>query len=263
MRLRNHGTRVAISLSLIAVPLLGACSGEETVTPTTVASTSMAPTSTAPTTSVPAEQDIKTNIESLSYLLQRLLTTKEIGGGWVDQGRNLVPPQPQSLRAGGLCPAGETLLAQIGTRLNDLVMVTYRKDEMPSTGAITEWLTWGPRVEIEADFNTLMEAHEACYGSAYVTPNGDSQKLNSLDVPSLGTKSFATHLAPGEAITDNPWPEVDNVTILLSDPSVDIAVVVSVTYLTVHEPGRDPVSPDVEELTRVARAAVEKNLNPP
>lgn len=268
MRLHTP-TRTLAGLALLTAPLVAACGdGNESTSTTSPASattpvTTAAPTTESPVSTTPATVDIKANPESLSYLLQRLLTTSEIGNGWIDRGRNLVPPQQDNLRAGGLCGAGEEMLPAIGNRLNDLVMTSYRKDETPPTGSITESLVWGPRTEIEADFTALKAATEACIGTTYVTPNGDSQQLSALDVPSMGTDSIATHLAPGEPITENPWMEVDSITILLTDPSADIAVVVTVSYLTVHEPGQAAVAPDVAELVRVAQLAVDKNMSPP
>lgn len=263
MQRRNRVAQIAASVGAVSVLFLAACSNDESSTSSSASSTTASASTEVPSTTAPGAVNVKTDLESLSYLLQRLLTTKEIGNGWIDQGRNLVPPQTENLRAGGLCPAGEKLLAPIGGRFNDLVMATYRKDETPAKGIITEGLTWGPRAEVEADFATLKAANEACYGAAYLTPNNDSQKLDPLNVPSLGTSSFASHQEPGTAITDNPWAEVDGVMILLSDPSFDVAVVINLTYMTVHEPGKDAPSPDVAELTRVAKLAIEKNMTPP
>lgn len=262
MHLRRT-VRTTVSLCLLVALVGAACSDEESTSTTTAAATTTASTTVAPTTTSPSTVDVRTNLESLSYLLQRLLTTKEIGNGWIDQGRNLVPPQSENLKAGGLCPAGEELLEPVGNRLNDLVMVTYRKDETPSTGVITEGLTWGPRAEIEANFAIIKAAHAACVGAPYETPNGDSQKLETLDLPVLGRDSFATRLVPGQPIADNPWMEVEAVMVLLSDPAVDTALIASVTYVTVHEPGGTSVSPDTAELERIARLAVDKNLTPP
>ncbi|MCU0281602.1 MAG: hypothetical protein MUE66_07225, partial [Acidimicrobiia bacterium] len=66
----------------------------------------------------------------LAGLIQGLLTTEEIGSGWQDQGKMVVPvgAQEEGFGAAFLCPEGVALADPIGAALNELVFTHYRRE---------------------------------------------------------------------------------------------------------------------------------------
>lgn len=264
---RLAGRVVRFALCLPAVVALGAC-GDGDSTPATTGSSIAASTSTAPTalTSVPPDTSPSTtlsmgsNVESLSYLIQGLLTTDQIGGGWVDQGRQVIPPGSNQL-SGFLCPDGETAVERLGGRLDPQVSVSFRRPG--DVGLVVfETLMWGGRDEVVADFESFAAAVESCAGSNYDTADLGELALVVDEAPSLGTSALAFSFGPASPSLENPWLEQWSSAVLLTDPSQPIAVVVGIGVSVVHDPAAaDTTEIDPAEYERILDAAVGRILD--
>jgi len=256
----------SLTIAVFALPVVAACGDSESTATT-------APTTTVATTSTEAPADPASNIESLSYLMQGLLTTPEIGGGWIDMGRVIVPPRTETY-TGPLCPDGQALAAPIGTTLNPQVHTTYRhysetQATIPAdTGAATapnpalvggmvmETLLWNERQMVDDAFAAAAAATAACVGQTWVDPDMGNTVMTTFEAPRIGTDSFTFGFAPVEPGSD-PWAETQAIMILMSDPSSPAAIVMTVSMTVVHDqPDQQTPGPDTDELIRIAQAAV-------
>ena len=198
---------------------------------------------------------------ALTYRLAGLLTTEEIGGGWVDQGRMLVPPSEEGQGFAGdvLCPEGQAIDEPIGSGLDQQVFTSYRREGSP---AVAEYLSGGSRDQLTQDFAIEVAALQACFDrDPWETEEAGTLRMHALDLPSLGTQSIAYYVGPGETPGADPWVELQVVSILVTDldPGNDNSVVVSIAVSTVHDPAGEPAEIlDHDELIRIAEAAVGK-----
>jgi hypothetical protein len=197
--IRNVG-RIACGVAFVVS--IGACGDDDSTVDTTVAPATAAPTTvpvTTPFTTEPAPVTtmMGADLESLSYLIQGLLTTEQIGGGWVDQGRQIVPPGSNQL-SGFLCEEGEATVADLG------------------------------------DISLGMDP-----------------------APDLGTTSVSFHFGPATVPSGTPWLEQRVTSVLLSDPSQPVALVVTVGALVTHDsPTTEPTALEPAEYDRIVQAAV-------
>jgi hypothetical protein len=213
------------------------------------------------------------NIESLSYLMQGLLTTPQIGGGWVDMGRVIVPPSTEPT-TGPLCPDGQAIAEPIGTTLNAQVHTTYQRVDGTQTtapadtsgspanpalagGTVMETLLWNERQQVDEAFAAMAAATEACIGTEWADPDMGDTVMTSFDAPTLGTSSFTFGYMPVTPPTSDPWAEIQGISILMSDPSSPVSIVITVSNTVVHDnPDQQAAAPDTDELIRIAEAAV-------
>ncbi len=197
----------------------------------------------------------------LAGLIQGLLTTEEIGSGWEDQGRMVVPvgAQEEGFGAGFLCPEGVALADPIGLALNELVFTHYRREGSPD---LRESLLWGHEAALTEAFATGKAAVEACFDrEPWDTPDMGALRMHRLDVPGLGAQSVAYYVGPGVPPGADPWLEMQVLSILVTglDPMNDLAVVINLSATTIHDPAGAPVEMlDHQELIRVAEAAIDK-----
>ena len=201
-------------------------------------------------------------IGALTGLLAGLLTTEEIGNGWVDQGRAVVPSA-----AGGqgfgfdlFCPEGSAIAEPIGSGLDRMVLTTYRREGSPS---VTESLLWGHRDQLARDFATGVAALEACFDrDPWEITDLGTVRMHRLDLPALGAQSVAYYVGPGTQPGEDPWLEWQILTILVTelDPSNDASVVITLDAATVHnDPSGQAVEMlDHEEIIRIAELAVDR-----
>jgi hypothetical protein len=202
--------------------------------------------------------------ETLMYysgLLVGLLTTEEIGGGWGDQGRVIVPPSAtgQGFSRDVLCPEGQAIYEPIGSGLDQQVFTTYSREGSPS---VAEYLVWGHRDQLTQDFATSTTAEEACFDrEPWETEDAGTLRMHALDLPSLGAQSIAYYVGPGTTPGTDPWVELQVVSILVTnlDPTNDISVVISIAVSTIHDPAGAAVEVlDHDEIVRIAEAAISK-----
>jgi hypothetical protein len=202
--------------------------------------------------------------ETIMYyagLLAGLLTTEEIGGGWVDQGRMIVPPSAtgQGFSRDVLCPEGQAIYEPIGSGLDQQVFTTYSREGSPS---VTEYLVWGHRDQLTRDFATSVAAVEACFDrEPWETDDAGTLRMHALDLPSLGAQSIAYYVGPGTMPGADPWVELQIVSILVTnlDPSNDNSVVISIAVSTIHDPAGAAVETlDQDEIVRIAQAAIDR-----
>jgi len=201
-------------------------------------------------------------IGALTGLMAGLLTTEEIGGGWVDQGRMVVPTGAGGQRFGLdiLCPEGSALTEPIGSRLDRQVFTTYQREGSP---AVTESLLWGHEAQLTEDFATGIAALEACFDrEPWEMPDLGTVRMHRLDLPSLGAQSVAYYVGPGETPAADPWLEWQILSILVTDldPSNDASVVITLDVATVHnDPSGQVVEMlDEDELIRIAELAIDR-----
>jgi hypothetical protein len=262
-----------LMFGLAAGLMIGGCGGDDgggtattgastivaptTLPPTTVAPTTVAPTTLPPTTAPPTTEPMGSNVESLSYLIQGLLTTEQIGGGWVDQGRRIVPPGSEQL-SGFLCAEGETAVAALGGRFDPQVSTTYlRPDDVGLS--VSDSLMWGDRDQVTADFESFVAALDACRGTTYTTADLGELTLTVDEAPDLGVAATAFRFGPVAPPTENPWLESQMTAVLLSDPSQPVALVVWVSALSIHDPfDLDVTKLDPAEYARITEAAVNR-----
>jgi hypothetical protein len=201
------------------------------------------------------------SINIVAGLLAGLLTTEEIGGGWADEGRMIVPTeaQGQGFDSGLVCPEGLAIGEPVGSALDRLVFTSYRREGSP---VITESLMWGHEAALSEAFDTAATALGACFDrEPWDTEEMGTLRMHALDLPSLGTRSIAYYVGPGTTPGSDPWAEFQILSILVTglDPSNDLAVVINLEVLTVHDPVDVGVEMlDHEELARVAQAAVDR-----
>jgi hypothetical protein len=197
----------------------------------------------------------------LAGLIQGLLTTEEIGSGWQDQGKMVVPvgAQEEGFGAAFLCPEGVALADPIGAALNELVFTHYRREGSPD---LREGILLGHEAALTEAFTTGTAAVEACFDrEPWETPDMGALRLHRLDVPGLGTQSVAYYIGPGTPPAADPWAEMQVLSILITglDPMNDLAVVVNLSVTTIHDPAGAPVEMlDHQELIRIAEAAIDR-----
>jgi hypothetical protein len=213
----------------------------------------------APFTVEAADPD---DILALTFQMAGLLTTEEIGDGWVDQGRLIVPPSAtdQGFGLDLLCPEGLAVAGPIGPALDRLVSTSYGRESSP---VVTESLVWGHRDQLTADFATGVAALEGCFDrDPWDITDLGRVRMHRLDLPSLGAQSIAYYVGPGTTPGADPWLEWEIVSVLVTnlDPSNDNSVVITLEVATVRN---DPLGQavemlDHEELLRIAEAAIDK-----
>jgi hypothetical protein len=262
-RIVHRSLLAGLALAGLGAVTAGACSDDLNGTGTTLSTTT---SESPPTTEAPP--DPASNVESLSYLMQGLLTTPQIGGGWIDMGRVVVPPSTDR-QIGPLCAEGEALAAPIGAALNAQVHTTFSRfsDETAATGTdgaanpnltggmVMETLLWNERAMVDAAFAALVAATNACIGSEWTDPDMGNTLMTSFDAPALGASSFTFGYAPVDPPETDPWAEVAGITALMSDEASPVSLVIAVSMTVVHEPGVDVEGPDTGELIRIAEAA--------
>lgn len=241
---------VLLVLGLSASAMIGACGSGDEAADTTV------PATETPTTEVPTTEGMGSDVESLSYLIQALLTTEQIGGGWIDQGRRIVPPGSDQL-TGFLCQESEAAVGALGGRLDPQVSTSYeRPDDIGLS--VSESLMWGERDQVVSDFESFVTAVSACAGT-YTTTELGELTLVLDEAPELGTSSFGFHFGPTTPPSETPWIESQMTAILLSDPSQPVALVVSVSAVVLHDPSDLEVTEiDPAEYLRIAESAVNR-----
>lgn len=262
---RFAGRRRLVAAALIAVSSLAACSDDNggTIASSTTApsapTTSLVATTTEPSTEVTTTTSMGSSLESISFLIQGLLTTEQIGGGWLDQGRQVVPPGSNQL-SGFLCEEGESAVGNLGGRLDAQVSTTFRRSGDVGL-SVFESLMWGDRDQVTADFTTLSGAVAACTGAAYTTTELGDLLLELQTAPELGTAALSYRFGPAVPSTENPWLEQQTTSVLLSDPGSSVALVITIGASTVHDPARlDTTELEPAEFDRIVEAAVNRIL---
>ena len=199
------------------------------------------------------------NVESLSYLIQGLLTSEQIGGGWLDQARKIIPPGSNQL-TGFLCAGAEAVVNGLGGQLDPQVSSSYRR---PADVGLTvfESLMWADRDDLAANFAKMADAVRSCAGAPYMSGELGELVITIDEAPKLGTAAFAFRFAPSKPSTTDPWVEQRMTMVLLSDPSQPVALVVSVGTVNLHSPpGYESTVLDPAEYTRIVNAAVDRIL---
>lgn len=198
----------------------------------------------------------------LAGLFQGLLTSEEIGNGWLDQGRMVIPAgaQQEGFGAELLCPEGVALADPIGLTLNELVFTHYRREGSPD---LREGILWGHEAALAEAFAIGKAVVEACFDrEPWEAADMGALRMHRLDVPGLGTQSVAYYVGPGVPPGADPWLEMQVLSILVTglDPMNDLAVVVNLLVTTIHNnpPGTDIEMLDHEELVRIAEAAIDR-----
>jgi len=255
-------------IAALALSVFAGCGSDDDSSTTT-----LAPVTTEATSSTEASADPASNIESLSYLMQGLLTTPQIGGGWVDMGRVIVPPSEEP-STGPLCPDGQAIAEPIGTTLNAQVHTTFQRVDRTATtapadmsgsavnpaltgGTVMETLLQNERQQVDEAFAAIAAATEACIGTEWADPDMGNTVMTSFDAPALGTSSFAFGYTPATPPASDPWAEIQGISILMSDPSSPVSIVITVSLTVVHNnPDQQVAAPDTDELIRIAEAAV-------
>jgi hypothetical protein len=266
-RTAGRATLRGLAIAALALPAFAGCSSDDDST------TTLAPATTGATSSTEAPADAASNIESLSYLMQGLLTTPQIGGGWVDMGRVIVPPSTEPT-TGPLCPDGQAVAEPIGTTLNAQVHTTYQRDDGTQTtapadpsestvnpalvgGMVMESLLWNERQQVDEAFAAMAAATKACVGMEWADPDMGNTLMTSFVAPTLGTDSFTSGYTPVTPPTSDPWAEIQGISILMSDPSSPVSIVITVSMTVVHNnPDQQVAALDTDELIRIAEAAV-------
>ena len=205
--------------------------------------------------------------------MQGLLTTPQIGGGWVDMGRVIVPPSTEPT-TGPLCPDGQAVAEPIGTTLNAQVHTTYQRVDGTQTtapadtsgsavnpalvgGMVMESLLWNERQQADEAFAAMAAATKACIGKEWADPDMGNTVMTSFDAPKLGTDSFTSGYTPVTPPPSDPWAEIQGISILMSDPSSPVSIVITVSMTVVHNnPDQEVAALDTDELIRIAQAAV-------
>lgn len=215
---------------------------------------------TTTTTPAPPSTGMGSNIESLSYLIQVLLTTEEIGGGWIDQGRTIVPPGSDQL-TGFLCEEGEAAASSIGGRLDPQVSTVFRRPGDVGL-SVAESAMWGGRDTVMADFAALQAAVALCDGLSYRTEELGEVTLRVEAAPELGTASFRFRFGPSTPPSDAPWLEQQVTAVLLSDPGEAVALSLAIGVLRVHDPATLEVTElEPAEYERIVAAAVQRIID--
>ena len=260
-RSRVHSARLVV-LGIVLAGMLIAC-GDEEESGTTAVSDSVSTTLEASSTSSSVESTTSlpmgANVESLSYLIQGLLRTDQIGNGWVDQGRQIVPPGSNQM-TGFLCEEGDAVVAGLEGRADPQVSTTFRRDGDVGL-TVFESLMWGDRDQVIADFDAVAEGVRSCADQTYSTSELGEIKLSVDRGPSYGSKSIAYRFAPSVPSTSNPWLEQATTAVLLEEPNQPVALVIAVGATTVHDPSGAEVSTiEDAEYQRIVKAAVDRIL---
>jgi hypothetical protein len=263
----SQATLTGLGFAALALSAFSGCGSDGDST------TTLAPATTEATSSTEASAVPASNIESLSYLMQGLLTTPQIGGGWVDMGRVVVPPSTEPT-TGPLCPDGQAIAEPIGSALNAQVHTTFQRVDGTQTtapadtsgsavnpalvgGMVMESLLWDERQQVDEAFASMAAATEACIGNEWTDPEMGDTMMTTFDAPTLGTDSFTFGYTPATPPTSDPWAEIQGISILMSDPSSPVSVVISVSITVVHNnPDQQVAALDTDELIRIAEAAV-------
>lgn len=273
-RTTRQTTLRGLALAALALPLVAGCGSDDD------SSVTSAPATTEATSSTEAPADPASNIESLSYLMQGLLTTPQIGGGWVDMGRIIVPPSTAPT-TGPLCPDGQTIAEPIGAILNGQVHTTYQRVDGTQTqtsaptdtngsavnpalvgGMVMESLLWNEREQVDEAFAALAAATEACIGKEWADPDMGNTAVTSFDAPTLGTSSFTFGYRPVTPPPSDPWAEIQGISILMSDPTSPVSIVITVSITVVHNnPDQEVAAPDTDEVIRIAEVAVARIMD--
>ena len=272
-RTARHSRAALALLAALTMPAAAGCgSGDDATTASTSPSTSEVTSTTTPLV------DPSANVESLSYLMQGLLTTPQIGGGWVDMGRVVVPPSSDPT-IGPLCPDGAALAAPIGSTLNVQAHTSFQRESRNqstattqvggtgtnpalSGGTVMEMLLWNDRQQTDQAFAALAAATEACVGVQWSDSDMGDVVGTDFDAPSLGTSSFTFGYRPAAPPASDPWLETQGISILLSDESSPVSIVVTVTLNIVHNnPDEVVAEVDTDELTRIAQVAVDRIMD--
>lgn len=187
------------------------------------------------------------------------MNTEDIGGEWVDQGRQIVPPGSNQL-TGYLCEEGEAAVAALEGRFDPQVSTSFRRPNDVGLN-VFETLMWGERDQIVEDFETFTNAVELCDGKTYTTTDLGQLTLIIDDVPELGTAMISFRFGPPEGTLPTPWLEQRSTMILLSDLNEPVALVVGIGASVIHDEPKDGSS-DLEqsEYERIAKAAVDRIL---
>jgi hypothetical protein len=270
MKLQHPARQAALeglAIAVLALPSVAGCGSDDDST------TTLAPATTEATSSTEPSADPASNIESLSYLMQGLLTTPQIGGGWVDMGRVIVPASREPT-TGPLCPDGRAIAEPIGTTLNAQVHTTFQRTDGTRTtapadtsgsavnpafagGMVMETLLWNERLQVDEAFAAMAAATGACIGTEWTDPDMGNIVMTSFDAPTLGTDSFTSGYTPVAPPTSDPWAQIQGISILMSDPSSPVSIVISVSMTVVHNnPDQQVAALDTDELIRIAEAAV-------
>lgn len=185
------------------------------------------------------------------------MTTEQIGGGWIDQGRKIVPPGSDQL-TGFLCEEGDTAVADLGGRLDPQVSTRYKRPDDIGL-SISESLMWGDRDQVTADFESLVRALNTCAGTTYTTTDLGELTLAVNEAPEIGVSAIAFHFGPATPPIDTPWIQSQMTAVLLSDPSEPVALVVSVSATSIHDPPDLGVTElDPAEYLRIVESAVNR-----
>lgn len=262
IRSRGHRARSTV-LAMVLVGTLVAC-GNEKETETSAVPDSVSATSEASATSEPAEATttvpMGANIESLSYLIQGLLRTDQIGNGWVDQGRQIVPPGSNQM-TGFLCPDGDTMVAKLGGRADPQVSTSFRRTNDVGL-TVFESLMWGDRDHVVADFDAVAAGVKACADQTYSTTELGEIKLAVDPDPGYGSKSLDYRFGTVEPSTTDPRLEQRITSVLLEEPDQPVAIVVAVGATTLYDPaGAKTTSLEDAEYKRIVKAAVDRILD--
>lgn len=244
----------------VALCVVASCGGDDDTTvssaPDSIAGSSEVPTTVVEsTTSVPTGADV----ESLSYLIQGLLRTEEIGNGWVDQGRQIIPPGSDQL-SGFLCAEGESAIAELAGSADPQVSTSFRREG--DTGlTVFETLTWGDREQVIADFNAVADAVRACAGQSYTTADLGELSLTVESGLEYGSASISYRFGPPTPPSSNPWIEQRVTAVLLEEPSQPVAIVIGVGSTTLHDSSTSESAViDDAEFDRIVNAAVDRIL---
>lgn len=242
-----------LMVGVVALVGLSACSDDETDSST---STTMPITTT---TSVTTTTSMGSNVESLSYLIQGLINTDEIAGGWIDQGRQVIPPNSDQL-SGFLCEEGEAAVAALEGRLDPQVSTSFRRPDDLGL-SVFETLMWGDREQLVEDFDVFVNAVKSCDGKTYTTSELGQLTLTVDETPVLGTAGIAFHFGPPDSTVPTPWLEQWSTSVLLSDPNESVALVVGVGASVIHDPPDSASTElDIDEYGRIVKAAVDRIL---
>ena len=229
-------------LGVVALVGFSACSDDDTDSSTTT------------NTSITTTTSMGSNVESLSYLIQGLINTDEIMGGWIDQGRQVIPPNSDQL-SGFLCEEGEAAVNALRGRLDPQVSTLFRRpDDLGLT--VFETLMWGDREQLVEDFDVFVSAVKSCDGETYTTSELGQLTLTVDETPALGTAGIAFHFGPPDSTAPTPWLEQWSTSVLLSDPNESVALVVGIGASVIHDPPDSASTElDMNEYSRIVKVA--------
>jgi hypothetical protein len=127
---------------------------------------------------------------------------------------------------------------------------------------VMESLLWNERQQVDEAFAAMAAATEACIGKEWTDPDMGNTVMTSFDAPTLGTDSFTSGYKPVTPPPSDPWAEIQGISILMSDPSSPVSIVITVSMTVVHNnPDQQVAALDTDELIRIARAAVARIMD--